>query len=1227
MRILKIRFKNLNSLAGEWTIDLTHPAFAADGLFAITGPTGAGKTTLLDAVCLALYGRTPRLSKVNKGWNEIMSRQTGECFAEVTFETQAGRYRCHWSQRRAHKKPEGELQSPRHEIAHADSGRIVETRTRGVAEQIEAATGMDFDRFTRSMLLAQGGFAAFLQASPDERAPILEQITGTHIYSRISMRVHERRSWERKNLELLLSELAGMQLLSPEEELQLDASLTRKIQQDTEWAAQIEEKNRAIGWLEGMARLEQELKSLALQKEDWQKRQEAFAPEREQLQRGLKALELAGGHASLESARREQETDRQSHRQCLEQLPQREAEVKTAEAAVKQAVEELEAKKTEQKEGLPILRKTRELDLQIREKETLVQETASGINELEKSLASLDSEHRENGAHLGNQTGALGELLKIIGETRGDEHLVEHLAGIRERGEALKRLDGLHSAKAAERYAAERRQAESLRLWQEQAENLESRQRELENSQQALIRKRNEFDRLLEGRELADLRQSLSSLGERKSRLDQAVETSHSLTEMQNLLAGLEQRESDLLAEQTALTGRIESQSARCASLERETGLLETQFLLLKKIQGFEEARHQLRDGEPCPLCGALEHPFAEGNLPMADETAKTLQQARAEAKSANDQLSGLKITLAEVNKDLEQIARSREEYEGKAVAMAAGLDRMGSELSLDGNGQDLSERLRQLHDETVAKLTREAEIVQAAEAVEKQMAGLRESMDGIRETVAAALREAQAAAHNKDASGQLLERLIGEAQDIEIEKIRLLSDFKLEISGYSVDFRAIDPVLAELTARRENWLQRQRQKSDLERAITELELRTRHQAEQIQSSRNELEKRRSVFKNLRGDQERLIGMRRELFGELDPDEEEARLAEGIETAEKALDALREAWHRSSRELNNLKARMEELVRSMAARAGQVQNDEAVFQSRLQWLGFADEQDFAAASLPENERKALQQQAEALDKEQTGLITRERDKAFLLEQEKRKEITQQSLGELAEALSALVAGQKALQQEIGGIRQKLRDNEDLKQKYRERAEAVEAQKRECSRWDLLHELIGSADGKKYRNFAQGLTFDLMVGHANRQLRKMTDRYLLIRDTAQPLELNVVDNYQAGEIRSTKNLSGGESFIVSLALALGLSQMASQNVRVDSLFLDEGFGTLDEETLETALETLAGLQQDGKLIGIISHVPALKERIGTQIQVIPATGGRSLLRGPGCRKDSGPDPAP
>ena len=141
----------------------------------------------------------------------------------------------------------------------------------------------------------------------------------------------------------------------------------------------------------------------------------------------------------------------------------------------------------------------------------------------------------------------------------------------------------------------------------------------------------------------------------------------------------------------------------------------------------------------------------------------------------------------------------------------------------------------------------------------------------------------------------------------------------------------------------------------------------------------------------------------------------------------------------------------------------------------------------------------------------------------------------------------------------------------------------------------------------------------MVSYANRQLEKMIGRYLLVRDDEQLFDLNVVDNYQAGEIRSTKNLSGGESFIVSLSLALGLSKMASRKVRVDSLFLDEGFGAPDEDALESALETLAGLQQDGKLIGIISHVPALKERISTQKSVQPVSDGKVQSVGLGVQR--------
>ena len=170
-----------------------------------------------------------------------------------------------------------------------------------------------------------------------------------------------------------------------------------------------------------------------------------------------------------------------------------------------------------------------------------------------------------------------------------------------------------------------------------------------------------------------------------------------------------------------------------------------------------------------------------------------------------------------------------------------------------------------------------------------------------------------------------------------------------------------------------------------------------------------------------------------------------------------------------------------------------------------------------------------------------------------------------------------IAEQQKLQQCIGGLRQRLQQNAALKQQQQDRLAAITAQQRECERWDLLYQLLGSADGKKYRNFAQGLTFEIMVRHANRQLQQMYDRYLLIRNNEHPLELNVIDNYQAGEVRSTENLSGGESFIVSLSLALGLSSMTSSNIRVDSLFLDEGFGTRDEDMLDTALEALASLR--------------------------------------------------
>ena len=251
MRIQNIRFQNLNSLTGIWEIDLTRPAFVPAGIFAITGPTGAGKTTILDAICLALYGRTPRLKTLSDSENEIMSRQTGECMAEVAFQIASGRrYRCHWSQRRARKSPEGRLQAARHEIADADSGQIICAQKRDMARVVTEITGLDFDRFTRSMMLAQGGFSAFLDASADSRAPILESITGTEKYSRISMLVHERHRQEKLLLEDMRKELAGKPLLPADEEQALRQQLSRLEEQGRQSRSQAQQLQQALQWLQ-----------------------------------------------------------------------------------------------------------------------------------------------------------------------------------------------------------------------------------------------------------------------------------------------------------------------------------------------------------------------------------------------------------------------------------------------------------------------------------------------------------------------------------------------------------------------------------------------------------------------------------------------------------------------------------------------------------------------------------------------------------------------------------------------------------------------------------------------------------------------------------------------------------------------------------------------------------------------------------------------------------------
>ena len=1079
MKILRIHFKNLNSLKGEWLIDLTHSMFESGGIFLITGPTGAGKSTILDAICLALYGRTPRLGKITKNANEILSRRCGECFAEVIFETAQGRYRCHWSQRRTRRKASGELQAPRHEIADDRTGVLFETSLRGVSEQVEAVTGMDFNQFTRSMMLAQGGFAAFLQAAPDERAPLLEQITGTEIYSRISIRVHERKTEEQAKLDILKEKIRDIRILSPEDEENLREEHRLRHLEENSLERTLHTSQEALRWLEGIADLRETLGKLNDEKRRLSEDMQQFEPKRERLEMARRAATLEGIWMGLQALRKQWEEEHNEREKILAELPGHQDDLEQQKTLLQQATQKTgEAKNTFQATQ-PILQQVRILDQKIADHNEELAKRRKALEEEEKKLNAFKENLDEQRIQKEKAEKDRLRVQDYLEHHKQDEWLIGGLTGI----------------------------AEQLKNLAEQQKRIADKERGLRETE-ALCAK-------AQGKN----RQSLEEHARQRQKREEACNRCKAAEEaLEGLLAGRLLREY-----------RQEKEA-----LIREQGLRQ-------RIAILEAQRKLLEDGLPCPLCGATEHPLAHGNIPKPDELDAPIRH-----------LAQL-ITLAEQSeKDLvnAESARLKADHE---LEIAENLVRASAEeLQQSIQRRDIaSNELKQQHAKYAA---REHEVLEA-----------------LRPLGIAALPQA------------------GGAQ-----------------------------LLAELKARLQAFREHAGQEEQIGRQIEEINGEiTRFEATR-DSFKATLSEKWANLAALQTALETLRKQRAELYGSQNPDEEELRLNRALEEAaneeRRAMKRCEEVWQ----ELKSAEKALAALELRLQERAPELERQESSFQTALAEKTFANEEAFMTARLPEEQRKGLAAEEQALRERSNALNTRIQDNEAHLAMELAKKLT----GETHEALETKIQAQE---NDLAQVRRleaeidlRLGNNGQAKGQVQEQS-ITEAQEREYQRWRQLHDLIGSADGKKFRNFAQGLTFETVVRYANRTLRAMSDRYLLIRDTAQPLELNVIDNYQAGEIRSTKNLSGGESFLVSLALALGLSQMTSKKVRVDSLFLDEGFDTLDEEALDTALGTLASLQRDGRLIGIISHVAALRDCIGTQILVTPQSGGCSRISGPGCQE--------
>jgi len=1086
MKIQHLRFKNLNSLEGEWQIDFTAPEFESEGIFVITGPTGVGKTTVLDAFSLALYGRTPRLDRINASTNDIMSRQTGECFAEVIFSTTHGSFRCHWSQRRARGKANAKLQSPKHEISSINEkgeGTLLESMLSKVGKKVEDVCGMDFDRFTRSVMLAQGNFAKFLQSSADDRSPILEQITGTAIYSEISQLVHLRKSKEDTRLKEHQAQMSGIKILDEEDLLALHTDIQKLNPQLKKQDSQLATQRAAEQWIVSLAKEQETIAQTEKKQEAHVKELTKFLPQKNQLVEAEKAHEIEPDYVKFTTLNKTHQRHQADIEKLKKQIIHQTQVADKEKRAARSAENAVATAKQQQSETQPKLIEARKLETesqglkkqidnlteQWKDLENKQTTTQSRINQAEATKKKIDSQETDSLAFLNTHTACAT--------------LTTEYAGI----------------------------VQQVKQWKE-----------------------------------STTRQSTATtqVKKRKSQITQ-IESDLAKAQTQHTTANkqLATNTTTLDTEQQKLTTLQGDESIR--SLEKQLDLLDDKLRLEEKIISLEDERARLDHDAPCPLCGSINHPFAAHTPPPPTETEHAIANHKKKIQSVRTLEKSIQSLELKVEKTTSTVTQAKDKVAHVEKRHRQENQSLQEEISI----------LTKISDETT-----------------------------------------------------------NEQKQLTISLSPFLSDTMDTTNTLSLD--TIDTTLARLHELQQKW----KQHSEVLNGVNDQKIKLTSTLEHERAIHNEVTQSKESVKATGEKLRDQLTEKQQEIHKLIGDTTIAKLSESLNQA--LLDAEATYKHHNqlredaSTALKQVYARHSEILKQEQDTAALIQSQQIKLLEHITTKGFASLDTFLSARLEEATRTQLKKLHQQLEDRKKELTTRLLDARQRLESEQKKQLTTENLDEVRATIASLTESRTTIAKQLGALQEKLKENESARSRIAEKLIEKEKLEKELARWVKLHGLIGSSDGKKFRNFAQGLTFEIMVRHANTQLGKMSDRYQLIRDSDAPLDLNVIDGYQAGEIRSTKNLSGGESFIISLALALGLSQMASKKVRVDSLFLDEGFGTLDEDALETALETLSSLNREGKLIGIISHISALKERIPTQLNLSPTQQGKATITGPG-----------
>ncbi|MFC0266440.1 AAA family ATPase [Kushneria aurantia] len=1091
MRILAIQLHNLASLGGPWTLDFTTEPLADAGLFAITGPTGAGKSTLLDALCLALYGNTPRLRRAPQRDSSapdvagetlttadprtLLRRGETSGYASVDFRGCDGHdYRAVWQVRRARQRAAGRLQGAEQRLISLPDGTLITDRKREFDQLLPQRLGLTFDQFTRAVLLAQSEFGSFLRADDNQRGELLEKLTDTTIYSRLSIAAYQRSRDCQEKVRELESRLDDQ----PPADTEARRALEENARQSAQQLAVFEQRDRALQtekqWLDSDRRLERHWRSadeaqrsaeadLAERAEERRlcQRLDALAPQRHLFER---RAECDRQLARLDDQQREQQI---AHQQAL-------SDRNTASEAASSCEQTLSATRAGRQQQLPRIEACAEA-------EQRRQHLADRIDSERQQLARLES-HNET------CQSALAHCRQMQAEAQ------QELTALRQR-----RADSQQDADTPD-------------AWREQTRQKEEAKRHQRHRLETLRQAHQQYQRLM-------------------SQLTPLEQAQHS--------------------DRAALdAGAVETASAgdRAAHQERALGDLQQRVERLRaaRSDSVTALRAGLEADSPCPVCGSLDHPWHD-------------------APPATPEQAMLKATEAEEQRQLETLRRARDADEAQW-------------RRLRGRDEETRSRIEQRRQQ-LERLTSDTH------AAEQTLRAC-DAFDALPES------EPDRVLHKR------IETLASEEDAL-----------NKKLAQFDADLRREQPLRERLNqlALKEAGLERDRHHGESQRETLETALAPRER--EIAELDEWLDAQLDEY--------------------ADSSAWRQRLEAAVDTCASQLDRARQLLQDRQQAL----ALIERQLTDLSQRQQDVRHDrDALLADIRRWRAEHDDiDDDVLGELLAVDEVRHHQLAAALaeldrQRDQNRLLARER--AELLAEHRRNrpartellpDDAQQLIDQRDTLCEALDERQRTLHEQLETARQArdeanhaLREDERRRERASELQQTLERSREELTRWGRISGLIGSADGRVFRRIAQAWNLDRLIEFANLHLERLARRYRLERGGSE-LGLLVVDTDMADERRSVHSLSGGETFLVSLALALALSSMTSHQLNIETLFIDEGFGSLDPHSLAQAMDALDALQSQGRRVGVISHVQEMQERIATRIDISPCGNGQSEIR--------------